>query len=291
MTSLIVGCGYLGRRVGRLLVARGDRVFGSVRSARSAETVRGWGIEPALADVTEPDSLKGLPPVDRVVYCVGFDRSAGVPMREIYEEGLARFLKSLKKPPMRIVYASSTGVYGQDDGSWVDEESPTEPRHESGTVCLRAEEILRSWSRENSVESVVLRFAGLYGPDRIVRRAPIERGEPIPGDPDRFLNLVHIDDAAEAAVLSLLRAEVGPLFTIADDRPVTRREYYGLVARTIGAPEPVYRVPEPGSPESRRDEANKRVSNRRVRRELGWVPTFPDISSGVPNALGVRVTG
>ena len=104
----------------------------------------------------------------------------------------------------RFVYASSTGVYGQEGGVEVDEDSAAEPRHESGRVCREGEDLVaHRFGRETNIPTVSLRFAGLYGPGRIVRREAIVRGEPIVGDPARFLNLIHIDDAATAAVLAL----------------------------------------------------------------------------------------
>src|SRR3954467_9406366 len=135
MSTLIVGCGYLGRRIGRKLDESGENVFGTVRSEARADRLKGGGIEPILADVTIPDSLDRLPAARRVVYCVGFDRKAGVGMREVYVDGLQRILDRLTAGVERFIYASSTGVFGQDDGHWVDEDAPTEPRHESGRVC------------------------------------------------------------------------------------------------------------------------------------------------------------
>ena len=117
-------------------------------------------------------------------------------MREVYVDGLQNVLDRLPASVRRFVYASSTGVYGQTGGEWVDEESPTEPQHESGRVVLEAEGRVRAWADRRGASAVILRFAGLYGPGRIVRRTMLERAEPIPGDPEKFLNLVHIDDAA-----------------------------------------------------------------------------------------------
>jgi len=282
VTTLIVGSGYLGRRVAGLLIGRGDRVLGTTRSAPRAAELQALGIEPILADVLDPGSIR-LPAVDRILYCVGFDRSAGVSMRDVYVGGLRDFLAGLPGRPARFVYASSTGVYGQDDGGWVDEDSPTEPRHESGRVCLEGETVARG-----DAGAVVLRFAGLYGPGRIVRRASLERGEPVVGDPAKFLNLVHIDDAAAAAVAALDRGEPARTYLIADNRPVPRSEYYGLVAGLLGRPAPQFIAPAPGGPDPRREEANKRVSNRRMRTELAVVPRFPDIATGLPAALAAE---
>ena len=285
MTTLIIGCGYLGQQFGALLLKDDERVFGTVRSPSRAADLAGLGIEPVIADVLQPDSLRDLPSADRVFYCVGFDRSAGAAMRAVYVDGLRSVLDHLRPSTERIVYASSTGVYGQTSGEWVDEDSPTVPWHESGRVCLEAEGCVRQWAGAHSLNAVVLRFAGLYGPGRIVRRTILEQGEPIPGDPEKFLNLVHIDDAAQAAAVALNADEPASIYVVADDRPVTRREYYSVAAGSLGAPEPRFELLLPGSPESARDATNKRVANHRMRRGLGVALRYPDITTGLPAAL------
>jgi nucleoside-diphosphate-sugar epimerase len=287
MTTLIIGCGYLGRRLGALLLKDGGSVFGTVRSSGRAEELDRLGIEPVIADVLQPDSLRGLPSADRVFYCVGFDRSAGAAMRAVYVDGLQNVLDHLPLSTKRIVYASSTGVYGQTSGEWVDEDSLADPQHESGRVCLEAEERVRAWAESHCITPVVLRFAGLYGPGRIVRRTTLERGEPIPGDPDKFLNLVHIDDAAQASVAALDADAPEPVYVVADDRPVTRREYYSVAAEALGSPEPRFAPASIGSPESTRDATNKRVANHRMRRGLGVALRYPDVTTGLPSALEV----
>jgi nucleoside-diphosphate-sugar epimerase len=286
MTTLIIGCGYLGQRLGALLIREGGRVFGTVRSSSRAAELAAIGIEPVIADVLQPDSWRILPPVNRVFYCVGFDRSAGAAMRAVYVDGLHNVLEHLPPSTERIVYASSTGVYGQTTGEWVDEDSPTAPLHESGRVCLEAEGRICAWAQAHSRTAVILRFAGLYGPGRIVRRTMLERGEPIPGDPDKFLNLVHIEDAAQASAAALGATEPASIYLVADDRPVTRREYYSLAARILGAPEPRFEPPDPGRRETARDATNKRVSNDRMKRGLGIALLYPDIRTGLPAALG-----
>ena len=127
VTTLIIGCGYLGQRLGARLVRDGGRVYGTVRSPGRAEEIAGIGIEPVIADVLRPETLRRLPAAERVFYAVGFDRSAGAAMREVYVDGLQNVLDRLPISVRRFVYASSTGVYGQSGGEWVDEESPTAP--------------------------------------------------------------------------------------------------------------------------------------------------------------------
>ncbi len=288
MSTLIVGCGYLGARVGSMLVRRGDHVWGTVRSSGRAAQFASQGIDPVLADVLRPETLELLPPAERVLCCVGFDRTGGADMRTVYVEGLRNLLERLPALVRRLVHASSTSVYSQSAGEWVDEDSPAEPLLESGHVCLEAERVARHWARAAGASLVVLRFSGLYGPDRVIRRALLLRGEPIPGDPARFLNLVHIDDAAHAAVAALDAAGPDPLYLVSDDRPIERREYYALAARLLGAPPPRHEPPAGDRAGAVQDAANRRIANRRMHDGLGVDLRYPDITTGLPAALGWR---
>ncbi len=281
MATLIMGCGYLGQVLGQQLASRGERVIGTVRSAERAAKLAEIGIEARIADVLKPESLANLPETERTVYCVGFDRSSGASMRSVYVQGLRSFLAHRGTVPGKLIYVSSTGVYGQTDGSWVTEDSPTEPTHESGRVCLDAEREALAGDRD----SVILRFAGLYGPGRIVRRESLLRNAPIVGDPAKFLNLVHIEDAARAIAVALENPQSNGCYLVSDARPVTRKEYYELAAECLGAPPPRFEAPSPDSAEAQRDASNKRVSNRRIRQELGLELKYPEIRLGLPAAL------
>ncbi|MFO0891511.1 MAG: SDR family oxidoreductase [Isosphaeraceae bacterium] len=286
MSTLIVGCGYLGQRVGNWLSRRGEDVYGTVRSPRRAEEIARLGITPIIADVLRPDSLTGLPEARRVLYCVGYDRRSGADRRAVYVDGLRNVLQRLPGSVSRVVYTSSTSVYGQTRGEWIDEDSATEPETPSGRICLEAENVLRGWPARISLSRIILRFSGLYGPGRVIRRALLEQGEPIPGEPDRFLNVIHIDDAAQAAVAALDAARPEPVYVVSDDHPVPRREYYALAARLLNAPPPQF-IPAAGhSVESRGDTTNRRVLNRRMRDRLGVDLIYPDITSGLPARWG-----
>jgi nucleoside-diphosphate-sugar epimerase len=268
--------------VGRLLVRRGERVIGTVRSAERAAQLAKDAIEPVLADVLDPECWDAVPAADRLLYCVGFDRAAGIPPRTVAIDGLRHVLECLTDRTGRLVYASTTGVYGQDDGGWVDEQSPTEPRHEGGRIALDAEHLVRAFERERGLPAIVLRFAGLYGPGRLPRSAGLARGEIMAGDPGSYLNLVHVDDAAAAAIAALDRGAPGEVYLVCDDRPIPRIEFFALVADHLGVPAPRFEAQTPGP---RRDGASKRVSNRKMRMELGVTLAFSDIGRGVPAAL------
>jgi nucleoside-diphosphate-sugar epimerase len=285
VSTLIIGCGYLGRAVARELLAAGEAVFGTTRSAAKAAELAAAGITPIVADVLD-ESGPPWPAVDRVFHAVGFDRSSGVPVRRIYLDGLNHALARLSIPPRNLVYASTTGVYGQTDGSWVNEDSPTGPRGESGRACLEAEGIVRAFSASLGVRSTSIRFAGLYGPGRLIGRGAIERGEPIDGDADHILNLIHVEDAARFTAAALLREPPGDRYVLSDDRPVSRRAFYGLAAACLGRPAPGFRQPPPDAPKSSRDATNKRVDSRRIKRDLGLSCRYPDITTGIPASIG-----
>ena len=280
MTTLIVGCGYLGRRVGRLLADRGEtRLRDDATEPTGPTSWPRWGIEPVLADVLDPASLAGLPEADRVLYCVGFDRSAGVPMRTVYVDGLRNALERLldragrgSSTPARRASTARTTAAGS---TRTRRPSPTT---ESGRVCLDAETAGRGRRRGAGSTSVVVRFSGLYGPGRIMRRAALERGEPIAATPTKWLNLIHIDDAAAAAVAALDRGDPGRVYLATDDRPVERRRVlHPGRRRPLGARRPGSSPPEPGSPEAAprgvEQAGLERPDQGRTRRSRSPIPT------------------
>ena len=277
---LIVGCGYLGRRVVPLWRAEGHRVFATTRSDAHAEELRRLGAEPVRCDVLDPATLRGLPAADAVAYCVGFDRAAGASLRDVYVTGLGNVLAALPAPG-RFVHVSSTGVYGQCDGEDVDEGAATDPPEESGRVVLEAEQLLRG----RLPGAVVLRFSGIYGPGRLLRGQAVRDGEPIVGDPDRWLNLIHVADGAAAVVAAAERARPGAVYNVSDDRPVRRRDFYRLLARLLGGPEPRFVPPPPGSPLPAHERANRRILNRRLRADLGVALRYPSYEEGLPASV------
>ena len=289
-TTLIFGCGYLGGRVARRLVERGDPVFGTTRNPRRAEELTRLGIQPVITDVTRPETLNDLPSVDRVLYCVGFDRKAGNSIREVYVDGFRYALDAIGRvrSGCPVVYASSTGVYGGNDGDWVDEMSPVDPRTESGQACWDAEQVLTGHEISRN-GGAILRYAGLYGPDRIMRRESLQRGEPVVGNPDKFLNFIQIDDAATVTV-RMLDETTGSLdlFLVSDGRPVIRSQFYATVAELLHAPPPRFESPAPGSPAALREDSNKRISNRKLVGRWGDILRYTDIRDGLKASLAER---
>jgi nucleoside-diphosphate-sugar epimerase len=209
----VIGCGYLGRAAERWR-AEGRSVSALTRSPARAEELRADGFEPVVGDVTEPGSLR-LPEAETVLYAVGLDRTAGKPMREVYVGGLANVLAVLPRP-RRFVYVSSTSVCGQTDGEEVDETAGTEPVEESGKIVLEAEQLLRAIARG---DHPALRRHLRTGP--VAPPAGDRGSEPIVGDADKWLNLIHVEDGAAASWQQ--RSEDGRgVYNVSDDRPVRR---------------------------------------------------------------------
>jgi nucleoside-diphosphate-sugar epimerase len=259
MSNLIIGCGYLGQRVAALWRAHGRHVHATTRRNDQAGL---QGCDPVICDVLDRASVAHLPAADTVLYAVGFDRTSGASMRSVYVDGLANVLANLP-PPARFIYISSSSVYGQTDGAWVDEDSATEPREESGRIVVAAEDVLR----ERTPTAVILRFSGIYGPGRLLRRKAIEAGDPIVGDVDKWLNLVHVDDGAAAVLAADANATPGRAYNICDDQPVRRRDFYAELARLLGAPPPRF-VPPPPLAQLPHESANRRIRNARMKEEL-----------------------
>jgi len=276
---LIVGCGYLGRRVAALWRDQGKRVSALTRSR--PEELRAVGVEPVAGDVLRRETLTALPPAQVVLYAVGFDRSAGASFRDVYVRGLGNVLAALPGEPRRFVYVSSTSVYGHTGGEEVDETAATEPADESGKTLLEAEALLR----ERLPPAVVLRFAGLYGPGRLLRRAALEKGEPLIGDPEKWLNLIHVQDGAWAVLAAEEKARPGEVYHVSDGHPVRRREFYSHLAELLGTPTPRFEPLPAGAPVPPPERANRRIVNRRLREELGVKPRYPSYREGLPGSL------
>jgi nucleoside-diphosphate-sugar epimerase len=280
MTILIFGCGYLGQRLAALWLAQGHCVYVTTRKEEKALQFRRQGFTPILCDVLDPDSLIKVPAVDCLVYAVGRDRTTAKSPREVYVEGLHHLLDTVSFPP-RFLYISSTSVYGQHNGEWVDESAPTEPTEESGRVLLEAESLLH----RTLPGAIILRFAGIYGPGRLLRRQAIEEHQTLGGDPDQWLNLIHVNDGAAAILATEQRAQPGAVYNVSDGHPVRRRDFYATLAALLKAPEPRFGSAVQSSSLFGTEPANRRIVNRRLLEELKVDLHYPSWVKGLTASL------
>lgn len=282
MRVLIVGCGYVGLKLGQELLRAGHGVTGIRRSPAGATEMEAAGITPVITDITRCRAFERISgPFDWVVNTAAAGGGGSEDYRAVYLEGTRCLLEWLgANPPAKYVYTSSTGVYAQNDGSTVTEDCPTEPATETGRVLVETERTLLRAAAERDFPGVVLRVAGIYGPGRGYALKQYLGGEAVlAGDGSRLMNMIHRDDVARAIACALERGQPGRVYNVVDDEPVSQRDFYAWMAQRLGGPMP----PSAGdlsSQNRRRGVTHKRVSNRRLREELGCELTYPTFRQG-----------
>ena len=279
MRVLIVGCGYVGLPLGVELVRRGHDVSGLRRSA--SETLTAVGIKPLTADITKLDTLARLPrDFDWVVNCAATGGGSLEDYRQLYLRGTRNLIEWLAPGAPRYVYVSSTGVYGQNDGSCVDETSPTEPASETAKVLVETEQTLLATAHERNFPAMIIRAAGIYGPGRGYLLKQFLRGDVrIEGTGARTLNMIHLEDLIGVIIATLERGRVGGIYNAVDDEPVSQLEFFQWLAAKLGQSLPPT-APEDAAAPRKRGLTNKRISNQKLKTELGCAFKFPNYRSG-----------
>ncbi len=283
--KLVIGCGYLGERVAQRWLDSGHETWALTRSELRAARLVNSGISPVIGDILDPDSLKKLPQAETALYAVGFDRASKPSKRAVYVDGLRNVLEQIQGRCRRLVYVSSTSVYGQNSGEFVDEFSDVSPIEENGRICRDAETVVwenfRRESRDTGeCKTVVLRLAGIYGPGRLLaREQQLREGRLLTGNLDGWLNLIDVEDAVQAVLAAEDRGKSGETYLVSDDRPIRRREYYAALAQQLDLAPPEFEELASDAPESER--LNKRCVNRRMREELGVELRSPTIIEGL----------
>lgn len=281
MKCLIVGCGYVGLSLGAELVRLGHEVFGVRRNSSAEAELKPAGIHPLVADITKPETLENLPrEFDWVVHCVAAGGDAEN-YRQIYLEGTRRLVEWLSvAPPKKFIYTSSTSIYGQADASQVKESSTTEPQADTAKVLVETEKLLLDAFQKTKFPSIILRVAGIYGPDRGHRFKQFLKNEArIEGNGSRFLNMIHRDDVAGCVIAALKSGRPGEIYNVVDDEPVSIKNFFEWLGATVGKYPPPS-VPENADEEHKRGTTNKRVSNRKLKMELGYQFKYPNFRKG-----------
>jgi nucleoside-diphosphate-sugar epimerase len=271
---LVAGCGYVGSQAAGRLVARGCEVFGLRRRPRGLPD----GVVSLAADLADPDSLADLPPgLDLVLYAASAGGGDEAAYQEAYVDGPRNLLEALERcgqAPRRVLFTSSTSVYAQTGGAWVDEDSPTEPPHPTGRLLLAGERVFR----DGPFQAILLRLGGIYGPGRTrLAESVLEGSARLPGDDGpRWTNRIHRDDAAGALVhLACDVAEPAPVYLGVDREPAELAAVLGWLAAELGVPEP---LPGPAAA-GRRVRGNRRCSSRRLVAS-GYRHRFPTFREG-----------
>lgn len=271
---LIAGCGYVGTELAARLRDAGHTAWCIRRSVEKLPK----GVERLQGDLSQSDSIPPLPAqIDHVVYCAGAGGFEEATYRAAYVDGPRNVLSALAKAgakPQRIIFTSSTGVYHQSNGEWVDEESPTEPEGFSGKTMLEGEPIVL----DSDFDGYVIRFGGIYGPgrDRLIR-AVREATVSMPAECS-YLNLIHRDDCARTIEHLLFAAAAPGIYNGVDNEPVDRRSLYAWIADQLGVERPT--LGDKPDATTRQARSNKRCKNAKLR-STGFDFEFPTYREGL----------
>jgi nucleoside-diphosphate-sugar epimerase len=184
----------------------------------------------------------------------------------------------------RWIYLSTTGVFADptpESSLWVDESSPTLPARPGSRNALEAER----WLEDSNLEHVILRPAGIYGPGRIPNVQAIRESQAMAVDPESYLNLIHVEDLSQIIASVSDRPFAHRLYCVSDGQSIMRREYYAFIAHLLKLPEPRYSDTFTQEYQRRRNQGNKRVSNRRLLTDHPIVFRYPDYRSGLSSML------
>jgi nucleoside-diphosphate-sugar epimerase len=282
----VVGCGDIGHRVAQACLSRGEVVTGWVRSDESVMALREQRIPVLKVDLDQP--VLGLPSLagDELYYF------APPPAEGREDRRVARLIEGFAEAgePRRVVYLSTTGVYGDCGGEWIDETRAPAPAAERAYRRLDAENRWRDWSRESGGELVILRVAGIYGPGKLPL-ARLESGRPMVAESDSpITNHIHTLDLVEICQIAMARGEPGEVYNVCDGHPGSMTGYFNTVADFIGLPRPPLISLQDAKAQltpgmlSYLGES-RRLSNRKLIDELGVTLGYPTLAEGLPACL------
>jgi nucleoside-diphosphate-sugar epimerase len=270
-TVLIAGAGDVGLRAARRFAALGHPVL-ALRRHPPGEAPE--GVAWVRGDLTDPATLWGLPEVATVVFAPTPGARDEAAYRAVFVDGLRHLLEALPAPPSRTVFASSSAVYGEHAGAWIDETTPTDPPGFNGRVLVEAED----WLAAAGVGGITVRLAGLYGPGRTQLLDRLREGKAAaPHGQGVYANRIHVDDAAAALVHVARLEHPADVYIGVDDTPLPIDVLYAYLATLVGGPPPAD-GPAPAGV------GNKRLSNARLR-ESGFRCTWPDARRGYESLL------
>ena len=270
---VIAGCGDVGSRLASQLLAAGWEVHGLRRNvSRLPEGVIGIAGDLFKKDCPDTWPIGG---VDYLVYCAAATDHDEAGYRKAYVEGLQHVLEWLDdygQQPKQLVFVSSSSVYGQQNGEWVDETSPTQALGYSGQVMLEAEQV----AFDSGIPATTVRLTGIYGPGREWLLSQVRQGYRVAVEPPLYGNRIHVDDAAGLLAFLLQHVEQGgsldKVYIGVDDAPAPLAEVVGWLREYLG-------VTEWAEDASVRRAGSKQCSTARAK-ALGWTPTYPSYREG-----------
>jgi len=270
---LVAGCGWLGTAIASALIARGEQVTGIRRDPARAADLAALGVEPLALDLAAPGAADRLPHTDAIVACQAAGGEGAEAYRAAYVDANRALLIAAARGRARaLVYSGSTGVFGQRDGSDVDEDAPPAPASPSARVLAEAEVLVRDGAG-GGLRTAVVRLSGLYGPGRAGLIDRVRSGKHALGPDDgTWMNFCHRDDAVALVLAVLERGEPGAVYHGSDATPARRREVVTWVAERLGIPAPRTETAVPGP--------DRRILSEWTRRRLEVELRYPSFRVG-----------
>jgi len=279
----IVGCGDIGSLLAANWRDRGANVTALVRSEAGRRRLQGLGLNTVDGDLDRAESLRALPLANSVLYYLA------PPPRDGEEDTrMHHFLKALQPPdlPRRIIYISTSGVYGDTAGAWVDEQTPANPQTSRAKRRLDAETALRRFGREQGIAVIILRVGGIYGPGRLPRER-LEKGLPVLNENEcGYTNRIHATDLVNVLILAADKGRGDHVYNVSDGHPGNMTQYFNAVADTLGLPRP------PSLPMAEAMERltpamlsylteSRRMDNRKLLHDFELQLQYPDLAAGL----------
>jgi len=285
--ALIIGCGDMGRRVARLIQEDGGAVTALARSDASREKLEQLGVTVISGNLDEPTTLTTLPTRDAVVFYFAPPPGGGVTDPRV--ESFCAAISSGTEPS-KIVYISTSGVYGDCGDRPVTEDTLPNPQTSRGKRRLDAENTFLEWGRKQSVPVVILRVTGIYGPGRFPV-SQLASGQPVLREAEAPLtNRIHADDLARVCLAAAEKGEAGDIFNVSDGHPGTMTEYFNAVADVLGYPRPRQVTLE----EARQVMSplmlsyvseSRRMDNGKMLAKLGIKLLYPTLADGIKGSM------
>jgi nucleoside-diphosphate-sugar epimerase len=282
---VIVGCGDIGKRVAALAAGNDVTISALIRSQEKVTALEQQGLKVVIANLDDSETLHGMPTRGATIFYFAPPPGGG-----IVETRARNFCAAIPpgEEPARVIYLSTTAVYGDTGGRPVTEETPPDPQTARGKRRLDGETAFREWGMERHVPVVILRVTGIYGPGRL----PISQlasGQPVLNEAEAGLtNRIHADDLARVCLAAAEKGDDGDIFNVSDGHPGTLTEYFTAAADLLGLPRPrqvtmaeAQRVMSPLMLSYIQE--SRCVDNRKMLDKLGIELLYPDLRAGLPS--------
>ena len=275
---LIAGCGYIGKKVARLFRQQALSFRALVHSPSSLQYCQQQQIDAQMVDLDQAQTQ--ILSASTILYTIPPQPGGDTDNR------IKRFLNSLSQAPEKWILISTTGVYGDCNGAWIDESRPPAPQADRARRRLDAETRLQDYAEKHNMQWVILRVAGIYGADKLPLKR-IQSGEPILREQDSgYSNRIHADDLADICVSACQSPQMQGIYNCTDGHPSTMNDYFIRIARALNLPEP----PQIDMQQAEQQlsagmlsylQESKRIRNDRLLKDLGHPLKYPDLQYGL----------